>query len=136
MVFGASFCTHQQKSRNVNSSENPKDWQGPKIVQTPAGQLYVYHKVIDNEPAQVTYVNVKYICQGSDLLKDWKRFKVQWFYGVEKVLSGSIIPLVYDPIAELHLSDKAPPVSDPKDTKKTIREEFNLETRCQRDQKQ
>ncbi len=133
MIFGISFCTHQQKNRNVSSSKTLSDWVGPKIVQTPTGGFYVYHKVISHEPAKVTYVDVKYICKGS-VLKDWKRFKVQWFHGVDKTLSGSVIPLVYDPIAELNLSggDSAVPEQSD-DTKKTVSEEFNLETRCLRD---
>lgn len=137
IFFGTSFCVHQQNvqklKRNLSSSGDVSDWQGPKTIQTPAGKLHVYHKVISGEPANVTYVDVKYTCEGANASKNWKRFKVQWFYGVDKTPPvGSIIPLIYDPLAELNFSKSDS--KNPNDTKKTVSEEFNLETRCTRDQ--
>ena len=133
ILFGTSFCVQKnvhQNKRNLSSSEDLSGWGGPKIVQTPAGELHVYHKVINSEPTNVTYVNVKYLCKG-DSLKHWKRLTVQWFYGVDKTLPESIVPLVYDPVADLSLRNSNP--SNANDTKKTVTEEFNLKARCVRD---
>ena len=136
ILFATSFCSHQnihqKNNRNVSSIKSVSGWNGPKVVQTPAGDLHVYHYTVDNEEPAITHVDVKYICKGKSL-KDWKRFKVQWFYGVENPSSGSsVIPLVYDPIAELSFSGDSSD-SPANDTKTTVRERFNLETRCQRD---
>ena len=131
IFFSTSFCVHQKNNRIVSSTKSVSGWEGPKVVQTPAGDLYVYHTVTNGEPVNVTYVDVKYICKGKSS-EDWKRFKVQWFYGVEKPSSGSsVISLVYDPIAELNFLNKDSQGTN--DTKKTVTEEFNLETRCLRD---
>ncbi len=132
ILFGTSFCVHQKNKRNLSSMQSVDGWEGPKTVHTPAGSLYVYHKVIDNEPANITYVDVKYTCKGEGSPEDWKRFKVQWFYGVEKTLPESVVPLVYSPIAELNFSGDSPD-SPANDNKTTVKEEFNLKTRCQRD---
>ena len=144
ILFNSS-CTHQTQKRFINAEQRSfeilKGWNGPEVVQTPVGKLYVYYKVFDSEPANVTYVNVKYICFAEGLLNDWKIFKVQWFYGVAEFPQGtSVIPLIYDPLPILKFID--PSEKDPSaevqstdDRIKTVSEKFNLETRCQRDQK-
>ena len=119
--------------RSLSSSRTSSGWTNPKVVTTPAGKLYVRYNVIHGEPVGVTYVKVQYICRGTRELKTWKVFKVQWFYGIDKTLDGSIVPLVYDPIPDLNLSgDSSQPSKDGKDVSETLSEEFNLGTRCRR----
>ena len=156
LMIAGSSCVHKQNEHEQNSSRNEvhnkmlspetkggvrklsssgtsSEWTDPKVVTTPAGKLYVRYNVPYGEPVGVTYVKVQYICRGTRELKTWKTFKVQWFYGIDKTLDGSIVPLVYDPIADLNLSENfSQPSKDGKDVSETLSEEFNLSTRCRR----